>query len=68
MDSKNSSYLRFNRFSWDGAAQRVTRFLRYNAGPRDQRVVLKTEVFNALETLHCENIILPNHSRHEKQI
>ena len=46
----------------------VTPFSSYNAGPRDQRVVLKTEVFNALETLHCENPILPNHSRYEKQI
>lgn len=46
----------------------VIRFLRYDAGSRDQRVELKTEVFNALETLHHEDGILPNHSRHENQI
>jgi len=43
-------------------------FSSYNAGSLIGRVKLKTEVFNALETLHCENPILPNDSRYEKQI
>jgi hypothetical protein len=65
---KNSSHFRFKPLFRDGVRSMVTPILRYNAGPRDQRAVLKTEVFNALEALHCEDIILPNHSRYEKQI
>jgi len=46
----------------------VSRFVRYNAGPDIWHVVLKTEVPNTLETLHCEDHILPAYEGHENQI
>ena len=46
----------------------VTRRVRYNRGSRHQRVVLKTEVFNPLETLDCEDRILPDREGYENQI
>jgi hypothetical protein len=37
----------------------ITRKKRYNAGSDICDVVLKTEALNTLETLHCEDQILP---------
>jgi len=41
---------------------------RYNRGSRWKRVVLKTEAFNALETLDCEDHILSGCEGYENQI
>jgi hypothetical protein len=41
---------------------------RYNAGSDICHVVLKTEVPNTLETLHCEDQILPGCEGYENQI
>jgi len=41
---------------------------RYNAGSRWKRVVLKTEVFNSRETLHCEDQILSGCEGYENKI
>ena len=46
----------------------VRQKVRYNAGSRWKRAVLKTEVFNSLETLHCEDHILPAYEGYENQI
>jgi hypothetical protein len=43
----------------------VTRKKKYNAGSRSKRVVLKTQVPNTQETLHCEDPILPSDQGYE---